>query len=358
MNYEKTLLKNYFSFLDDSYYQSLRDESQDIVLYGAGGMGECVFKDLLKNRVQVKCFCDTNPAKWGKTFMDLPVKSYEQVKKDHENPLFIVTFSNTEEVFPRLEALGERVARPRLNVIVGEKFNYDFFEDHKGDFERARGLFEDEKSREIFDKLLLYRLTYDSSLTIPLHEKDMYFPKDLVDLTDREVFVDAGAFHGETSLEFKDRVKGAFKALYLFEPDPLNMDIIKKTGLAGGGKETVFVQAGAWDSKTELSFQSSGNSTARVDPGGSVKIPMDTIDNLCKAGATFIKLDVEGSELQALKGAERTIKTKKPKIAVSAYHRREDFFAIPFYIKGLLPSYRLYMRHHTDALAETVIYAL
>ena len=71
----------------------------------------------------------------------------------------------------------------------------------------------------------------------------------------------------------------------------------------------------------------------------------------------FIKMDIEGSELEALKGAKNTIKRHKPRLAICIYHKIEDFYTIPKYIKELVPEYKLYVKHHTDREWETVLYA-
>lgn len=73
---------------------------------------------------------------------------------------------------------------------------------------------------------------------------------------------------------------------------------------------------------------------------------------------TFIKMDVEGSELESLKGAKNTILRDKPKLAICIYHKPEDMVTIPLYIKELVPEYKLYVRHHSNSWAETVLYAV
>ena len=92
---------------------------------------------------------------------------------------------------------------------------------------------------------------------------------------------------------------------------------------------------------------------------GSVRIPVDTIDDLCSAEkVTYIKMDIEGSEMQALRGAKNVICRDKPRLAISIYHRPEDYFEIPFYIKKLVPEYKLYIRHHRFTKNDTVCYAI
>lgn len=93
----------------------------------------------------------------------------------------------------------------------------------------------------------------------------------------------------------------------------------------------------------------------------SVSIPVTTIDNTIDPcdRVTMIKMDIEGSELEALKGAMETILRDKPKLAISIYHKMEDMWEIPLYIKELVPEYRFYIRHHNSGgFAESVLYAV
>lgn len=86
---------------------------------------------------------------------------------------------------------------------------------------------------------------------------------------------------------------------------------------------------------------------------------MDSLDNLLQGRlVTFIKMDIEGSELKALMGAKETIRKYKPKLAICLYHKKEDILEIPLYVKELLPEYKLYIRHHCNKHGETVLYAM
>ena len=88
-------------------------------------------------------------------------------------------------------------------------------------------------------------------------------------------------------------------------------------------------------------------------------VTVDSIDNVCwEDKVTFIKLDIEGSEMEALRGAEKIIRRDKPRLAVSIYHEPQDYFEIPFYIRELVPEYKLYIRHHKPNKNDTVVYAV
>ena len=87
------------------------------------------------------------------------------------------------------------------------------------------------------------------------------------------------------------------------------------------------------------------------------KIRIKKLDNYIEEQPTFIKMDIEGYELEALKGAEKILKTLKPKLAICIYHKEMDFYEIPLYLKSIVPEYKFKIRQHYDALYDTVLYA-
>jgi hypothetical protein len=99
---------------------------------------------------------------------------------------------------------------------------------------------------------------------------------------------------------------------------------------------------------------------------GNVKIEVDVIDNIVsdcisdssRGGVSYIKMDIEGAELEALKGAKNTIIANKLKLAICCYHKSVDLYTIPQYIKSLNSSYKLYFRHYNCFSYELVLYAI
>ncbi|MCM1303087.1 MAG: FkbM family methyltransferase [Lachnospiraceae bacterium] len=69
-------------------------------------------------------------------------------------------------------------------------------------------------------------------------------------------------------------------------------------------------------------------------------------------------MDIEGAEMEALTGACKTIQKNRPKLAICIYHKYEDLYRIPMYVKSLVPEYRIYIRHYSDTPSETVMYAI
>jgi hypothetical protein len=95
--------------------------------------------------------------------------------------------------------------------------------------------------------------------------------------------------------------------------------------------------------------------------GATTEIPTITIDNFVREHdvprVDFIKMDVEGSELAALIGAQQVIGQFRPRLAISLYHRHADFFEIPLWLRSHFPGYSLHLEHYTIHFEETVLFA-
>ncbi|ONI42518.1 hypothetical protein AN640_07245 [Candidatus Epulonipiscium fishelsonii] len=182
---------------------------------------------------------------------------------------------------------------------------------------------------------------------------------DIVKLSQNEVFVDLGGLTGETSIEFAKRTNYTYKQIYIFEPDPLNYEKTINNIDNLNLKNVEVFNLGGWSEKDTLSFASNGTGQSKIDNEGTYKINVDSLDNvLGDTPVTFIKMDIEGAELEALIGAKEIIKKYKPQLAISIYHKPEDIFEIPLYIKSLVPEYKFYIRHYGwNANAETILHA-
>lgn len=173
----------------------------------------------------------------------------------------------------------------------------------------------------------------------------------------REYFVDAGALDGETTKHFFRCCEQGHA--YVFEPNPNQLDTIKEQLQAYGDQVEVF-SAALYDENTTLFFDNDvDKSNALISETGKIKVQACRLDDvLARRKVTFIKMDIEGAELAALRGAERIIREQRPKLAICIYHKPEDMWEIPSLILQYNPSYKLYLRHYSITDSETVLYAI
>lgn len=207
------------------------------------------------------------------------------------------------------------------------------------------------KKRGIDNDFIIDNIPFDISQI-----SNIYFD-NMICMEDGEVFIDAGCFDCKTDNDFVMRCPGYAKII-AFEPDPINRKICEEKIMKEKIRDIELKKYGLWSEKGECTFQSTGSS-ARVNPNGNVVVQLESLDNILKGDkATYIKMDIEGSELRALQGAKQTIQKYKPKLAISIYHKPEDIIDIPHYIHELNPQYRFYIRHYTTNECDTVLYAI
>lgn len=185
----------------------------------------------------------------------------------------------------------------------------------------------------------------------------IYFDLPELPHVENEVFVDAGCYDGRTSYAFMNWAGGKYEKIFCLEPDPENQKKIRE--LMCDNPKVVLVPKGAWNKKTELRFASGDQTRSRISEEGDILVPVDCIDRMIgNARPTFIKMDIEGAEMEAIKGAEQLIRTYRPKLAISVYHHPEDIFTIPKVLLNYQPDYKLYLRHYSLDSADTVLYCI
>ena len=189
---------------------------------------------------------------------------------------------------------------------------------------------------------------------------DQYFdlPAELGLVGENEVFVHAGCYNGDTQKSYINWFGDTYEKMVTFEPSVGQYRFCAE--LFRQFRNVELVQAGLSDQNGTVKFDLDVPGRSFISETGTEKIKTVSLDSYMGDGkVTFIALDIEGEELKALKGAEQIIRTQKPKLAISIYHKPEDIYELPELIKGFRPDYKLYLRHyHLLDMAETVLYAL
>ncbi|WDC85739.1 FkbM family methyltransferase [Caloramator sp. mosi_1] len=171
-------------------------------------------------------------------------------------------------------------------------------------------------------------------------------------------FVDCGAFNGDTAFMIKEEI-GQIEKIALFEPDINNFNqLIKNIKQNHIAKEHILFPCGVWNNNEIKSFVSGKDSISSISTEGNVYVQCVVLDDvLIGFNPTFIKMDIEGAEVEALLGAQDIIKECAPDLAISVYHKIEHMWEIPLLIKDINPNYKLYLRSHGLRGMETILYA-
>lgn len=375
----------------EQYLQELklaRDllSAKPIILYGAGAEGLEFLNVLQFCGINPICFCDKN--KTGiESHSGVAIISPKALleKKYCEANILISSSMYKTEIEDDLKQLGipqDRILsrslwfRLCLSVSGDVKLNkflagfqyllmfHAISEMIKGKsekllsgYERTYQMLADDKSKQVLIDRIKFCLTGALITRDPL---DMvYFDPELVVLSETEVFADCGMYTADTAADFFKLTNNKYTHYYGFEPDAENFNIARKF-LSDRPNVTTSAK-GLWSIETNLSFKDGCLSCSMVCEEGESYIQVTSLDEYFADKPhvpTFIKMDIEGSELEALKGAESIIKKHKPRLAICIYHKPEDMYTLPDIIKRFRSDYVLYLRHYTDTICDTVLYAI
>lgn len=285
---------------------------QPRLIYGAGMRGKTIQRYWKYNW---RAFMDHNPELWNTQEQGLPILSVEEALNKYHNPVVVVTnrvgFSDIER-----ELVASGKVKKECIINMGALW---------------------------------------SELT-----ELQYFDLEVLPHVEREVFVDLGVYDGYSSKMFTEWCHNDFSYIWAFEPDTINLEVCKeKMRRYFSEKKFNLINKATWNSVGRMSFARKGFVDSLLDRTGEELVQVTTLDEeLQGQRVTFIKMDIEGAELETLQGAEKTIKSNLPKLAISIYHKPEDIFTIPSLIYQYSDCYMFYLRHYSFFDWDTVLYAV
>lgn len=320
----------------------LQETDKPIVMYGMGNGADKILAVLSRYGLTVEDFFASDGFVRGHSFHGKTVLSYSQIKEKYDDCIVLLSFASSRpEVMETSRAVAQdyELYAPDVPVSGDTLFNMEFYREHKQDFELARALLADERSKEVFDLTVEYKLT-GALPPLAASECDPREPfESILHPAGYKVVCDLGAYNGDTARQILD-ISPGIQTVYALEPDRRTFK--KLSAYAKTEPRVKAFNIGAWDKSETLPFSDQGNRNSGV--GGSGSALFAPLDSLVSEKVDYIKYDVEGSEKEAIMGAQSIILRDKPEMLVSLYHRSEDLFALPLQIHALRPDYRLYLR--------------
>jgi FkbM family methyltransferase len=224
----------------------------------------------------------------------------------------------------------------------------------------------DDYSRETLYGVLLFHLTGDMEWIHDVNRpySTLYFRSGLFVPGAGERFVDCGASIGESTGGLMALTRGKVGRVWMIEPDKFNHERLEAqmAGEWSGARDRMSLHKVAIGAEPGvIPFNHVGGHSGSISVGAPAYGDVDTvdiarIDDIVDAPPTFVKMDIEGAEGDALKGAARCIRTARPTLAISAYHRKSDLLDLTGYIDSLGCDYRIGLRHHTEDRYDTCLY--
>lgn len=356
--------ENYGLFLKERY-----KKYKHVCIWGVGNMGRGLPQILKKYDIEVDCYCDNDKSKIGMDVHNYGIRciSLEDLMKVKDETAVIVPTRYYKEIYQQLKELGF----PVIDRIFHAKFIVDDFLNSVDisevilKLQNTIDLLADEESCRVLTRLVeeWTRSEYHYGQLDDICSLPQYFPRDFMEGSSDEVFVDCGAYNGDNIQDFIDFEKGEFKRYYAFELNKKNYEELKDNvhnSWLEYEDKFVLENKGISDATMPIMYTDACEGS-KVNGVGTEKGYVVSIDDYFSdldEKVSFIKMDIEGAEMDALKGAMITISMSYPKLAICIYHKPEDFWEIPLFIKKNWNEYKIFIRHHTELTTETVCYAI
>ena len=338
----------------ESVWELLRRTTKPIALYGMGNGADKILDWCEAQGVQVQGVFASDEFVRGQQFRGFTVEHYDALKaRLGEELLVVIAFaSERPEVLSRFRQLAEEqeVVAPHLPLFSEEEtVSEEWLTKHESELKEVYERLADDESRIVFANTLNYKLSGKISYLFQCETQRREDLRQLIRPDAQDSYLDLGAYNGDTIQELGELTDWRWREVIAVEPDRRNCRKLRALAeqLAQRGLAVEVHEKGIWNTVCELSFSDSGGRQSTVMGAQKRAVPVTTIDEVT-AGRTisYIKMDVEGAEAQAIDGGTATIKKDKPKLFVAAYHYDVDLFRLPLLLWDLVPEYKIYLRKH------------
>jgi FkbM family methyltransferase len=345
-------------------------EADHVYIYGSGQNGRWLAKLFDQSGRKPAGFIDDLPSRQGTSVEQLPVFGPEALADATERTLVVVSMFSPGHSYiqtrRRLEKYRCRVISlpVALTSFFSEQLPF-YFVDRPEHLLAAgssllalSGALVDQAALERFWRYTMFLITFDDRFNPALERERFARPE----IGSDAVFIDGGAFNGDTLAVFLEARGDNFKRALLFEPDPENVAALRSSVAALPEPLQARIEVhdcGLWSGSGELSFTPTGTPATQLSTEGSTRVKVRALDELhLPSGSYLVKLDVEGGEEEAIRGMSSLIRRHRPYIEAALYHKQADLYRLPQLILGLDDRYRFDIRSYGHDGTDTMICAL
>lgn len=336
-------------------------EGKELWIWGTGNTAKLYQEGLgrleKENKLFIQGYCNNNASDWGKTFFGKPIISPDKLK-EKENVCVLICSPQSKII----QALDKQ-----LKEMGKEHYLLDevILKGHEEEILECYDSLYDEESKRIYAHIIECHLCGRYPSTDCVSGNAYLSLPPFAALNEEEIFVDCGAFVGDTIERYIEQKLGVFKKVIAFEPDCGNYKALEyrvERLKREWNKEKAFslYPYGVGEKSGNGVFESYENGLGSKfieDATAEESCKIVSLDEYIKEPYSFLKADIESYEYKMLRGAEKGIKLYKPLLTICIYHNAVDIYSILLLIKSFVPQYKFAVRHHSVSLAETVLYA-
>lgn len=393
---KEKFLQEIESWKNEVIFEKIKNHSLPVVVFGAGAYAGHVTKILNEQGIKIFGYAvDEDYYMPNKIYLNRPIYNFEKLVEEKNKYVFVnglgvlihPGFMNTDKIKKMVNRKLKFLNDNRITKydFIWEKcFSVDikYMLENKNKFWETYSWLSDEISKKMFLAYLKSHVTEDLSYMATALKSAGEYHKDPVTaklekaVFTREYFnntisqaferyssggyIDCGAYTGDTINGFINWNGGRYTKIFAFEPDSQNFSVLEKFVKQNGYENISLFNCGAWNEKTILTFQENGDAASKLSEDGNISLAVDFIDNVVDdTPINLIKMDIEGAELNALKGAVKTLKRWRPILTICVYHKPEDLITIPQFIKEIYGNCHFYLRKHWGLnLWEFVLYVI
>ena len=337
-------------------WEYLKETSKPILIYGTGNGADKILDLFNEKGILVSDIFTSNDFFREKDFRGFHLKPYSMIEKEYDDAIVVLAFAIfRDDMMSVIKEMNKRyeVISPCVSVFGTDYFSKDKLSTYKNEIREIYSMLADEKSRQVFEDLLKYRISGRLEPLLNAETDRLEVFENIIKLSDKERYLDLGAYRGDTIEEFLSLTNSSFEEIAAFEPDSKNYkklsEYLETLDDEISKKIKIFNYA-SYSKKQKLTFQGGGGRNSAIGDG-KLTVNATDIDSMIMderfSAPTLVKMDVEGAEHETIEGMKNLIANKAPMLMVSAYHRVTDLFTLPLLVKSINPDYRVFLRHHT-----------
>lgn len=336
----------------ETFFHTL--QGRKLFIFGTGGSAKKTIKFCHSHAYPIWGVLDNNKSCWGSTIDQLPIYSVSVLNQfNTEEVVVLIASVYLVDIVNQLKTMNIKyIFSAHLCKMFPSRQLAAISQVEMLQVEKLKTILSDQKSVDLLERIVELRNTGENRL-YEVFAGRQYYQQDIFDFSN-EVFLDCGCYHGE-EIDYLKSLQCGQHTIYAFEPDSINYAYLKEK--YQDMQDVILMDCGVWKESGELCFHEKGTAGSTIIENGEKKIKVEAIDNIITERVTFIKMDIEGAELEAIEGARKTILKNMPKLAICIYHKNDDLWKIPLRINELSKEYEIFIRQHSLSLSDTVMYA-